>query len=232
VGEDRAYAIPNIIHQFPDTQVILLDDAYQHRSVRPSLNILLTDYNRPFYKDMVLPAGRLRESRNGAERANLVIVTKCPDEITDDKMMKIEKSIRSYVDTPVFFTKIRYGFPQPFGGREVISDRVILVSGIANAAMLEDYVKKNFTLVKHIAYADHYHYSEKDVKQLLNASKEDTKVSILTTEKDMVKLVAPEFNSLISQIPLFYLPIEIEFIKNGKDFDEMVLTNVQHAPVK
>jgi tetraacyldisaccharide 4'-kinase len=229
VGEDRAYAIPNIIHQFPDTQVVLLDDAYQHRRVRPTMNILLTDYNRPFYSDFLLPAGRLRESRNGAERANVIVVTKCPEEITDDKMMKIEKSVRSYADHPVFFTKIRYGFPQAFGNAETIGDRVVLVSGIANAKLLEDYVRNNFKMVRHIAYADHHDYTVSELDQLLRLVNADSQITILTTEKDMVKIDSPAFKSITSKLPLFYLPIEIEFIKNGKDFDEMVLTSIQHV---
>jgi tetraacyldisaccharide 4'-kinase len=229
VGEDRAYAIPNIIHQFPETQIILLDDAYQHRSVRPSFNILLTDYNRLFYNDYLLPAGRLRESRSGASRADAVVVTKCPEEITDDRMMKIEKSIRGYADCPVFFAKIRYGFPMAFGNREQLGDKVILVTGIAQARPLKEHIQTNFKLIKHIAYADHHAYVLRDIHELEKIIKEHPEVSILTTEKDMVKIASKEFEPVIAQLPLFYLPIEIEFIKSGKDFDEMVLTKVQHA---
>jgi tetraacyldisaccharide 4'-kinase len=229
VAEDRAYAIPNIVHQFPETQIILLDDAYQHRSVKPSFNILLTDYNRLFYNDYLLPAGRLRESRSGAGRSNVVVVTKCPDEITDDAMMKIEKSIRSYADRPVFFTKIHYGFPVAFGNSSQLGDKVILITGIANAKPLKEYVQNNFRLLKHVAYADHHTYAAKDIEEMHALVKEDPQISILTTEKDMVKIDAQAFKSITSQLPLFYLPIEVEFIKNGKDFDEMVLTTAQHA---
>jgi tetraacyldisaccharide 4'-kinase len=190
---------------------------------------LLTDYNRLFFRDYVLPAGRLRESRRGAERAHAVVVTKCPAEISDDEMMKIEKSIRGYADRPVFFTKIRYGFPQPFGNHELVSEAIILVTGIAHAQPLVDYVSANFRLIKHIAYSDHHNYSSGDIESLSRISEENPNTSILTTEKDMVKMSSRDHSRAASQLPLFYLPIETEFIKSGKDFDEMVLTQIRHG---
>ncbi len=229
VGEDRAYAIPNIIHQFPGVQVVLMDDAYQHRRVKPLFNMLLTDYNRPFYTDFLLPAGRLRESRTGANRADVVIVTKCREEITVEEMIMMEQSIRLYVDSPVFFTQIRYGLPIPFGNKTEIGECVLLMTGIANHKPLVHYVQGNFTLVNHIIYPDHHHYSASDLYKVVKLVESDATLSILTTEKDMVKIDTLEFQSITSKIPIFYLPIETEFIKNGNDFDEMVLTLLNHA---
>jgi tetraacyldisaccharide 4'-kinase len=229
VCEDRAFAIPNIIHQFPEIEVVLMDDAYQHRRVKPAFNILLTDYNNPFYNDFILPAGRLRESRVGAERADVIIVTKCPGEISEDKMMKIGQSIRGYANCPVFFTQIRYGFPLPFGNKSEIGEHVVLLSGIANARSLEEYVQKNFKLRKHLAHGDHHPYSVSDVNELARLVKADPEICIITTEKDMVKINSPAFKTIVSGLPIFYLPIETEFIKNGKDFEEMVITVFNHA---
>jgi tetraacyldisaccharide 4'-kinase len=144
-------------------------------------------------------------------------------------MMKAERSIRRHADRPVFFTRIRYGFPQPFGSAQNITNKIILVSGIADATLLVEYAQENFKLIKHMAYGDHYAYRDKDLNELVNLVKSNPDVSILTTEKDMVKIASPEFQVTIAQLPLFYLPIEIEFIKNGKDFDEMVLTSIQHG---
>jgi tetraacyldisaccharide 4'-kinase len=224
VGEDRVFAIPNILHQFPETQVVLLDDAYQHRYVKPSFNILLSDYNRPFYNDLLLPAGRLRESRSGASRADVVVITKCPQTLTGEKMIAIEKSVRKYTVKPIFFTKVRYGFPVPFAGAPgTICDKVILVSGIANADPLEEYVKSNFEMVKHVVYGDHYQYTLSSIKALVALVKANPGTSILTTEKDMVKIDSTEFLTLTSHVSMFYLPIEVEFLKDGEDFDEMVL---------
>jgi tetraacyldisaccharide 4'-kinase len=230
VGEERAFAIANILQLAPRTEVILLDDAFQHRQVTPSLNILLTDYHRPFYEDFLLPAGRLRESRSSADRADIVIVTKCPKDITDEQMIDIEKSVREFVEKPVFFTHIRYGNPTPFGrANQRMGDQIALLSGISNPRPLERYVAQNFKLKTHFNYSDHHPYRAADLERLLRFVEENPGASILTTEKDKVKLTAPEFESLIRQLPVFYLPIEVEFIKNGQDFDEMVLNNIRRA---
>ncbi|MBA4056367.1 MAG: tetraacyldisaccharide 4'-kinase [Marivirga sp.] len=229
VGEDRAYAIPNILQEYPETEIILLDDAYQHRSVKPSLNILLSDYHRPFYDDFLLPAGRLRESKSGAERADVVVVTKCPPEISDEKMIEIEKSIRKYADKPIFFTHIHYGRPVSFGGYKKINGEVVLVSGISNVKPLVHYVSQNFTLVRHFDFNDHHEYAASDLAKIVQYTKAKPEVSILTTEKDKVKLVSKEFEVFTNTLPLFYLPIEVEFIKNGQDFDEIVLNSIKRA---
>ncbi|HEY3402403.1 MAG TPA: tetraacyldisaccharide 4'-kinase [Ohtaekwangia sp.] len=228
VGEDRAFAIPNIL-QAKDTQVVLLDDAFQHRRVRPSFNIMLTDYNRLFYNDFLLPAGRLRESRYGARRADVIIVTKCPVEITGEKMIKIEHSIRRYAEKPVFFSKIRYGSPTPFGSVTTLADEILLVTGIGNAKPLKDHVRQAYKLVDHFEFADHHKYSVSDLERILSFVRSRPSVSILTTEKDWVKLDHEDFKSTIEKLPVFYLPIEVEFIKNGEDFDAMILNVVQRA---
>jgi len=229
VGEDRAYAIPNILQEHPETEIILLDDAYQHRSVKPSLNILLSDYHRPFYKDFLLPAGRLRESRSGAERADVIVVTKCPPGLSDEEMIETEKAIRKYAEKPVFFAHIHYGRPVAFSGHKKINREVVLVSGISNAKPLKHYVTNNFNLVKHFDFNDHHEYSASDLEKLTRYIKTNPEVSILTTEKDKVKLTAREFEAQTSALPLFYLPIEVEFIKNGQDFDEIVLNSIKRA---
>jgi tetraacyldisaccharide 4'-kinase len=228
VGEERALSIPLILQEHQEISVVLLDDAFQHRKVAPSFSILLTDYNRPFYNDFLLPSGRLRESRWSAGRADIVVVTKCPAETSEDEMMKIEKLIRSYAEKPVFFTSIRYGRPTPFlNSPPMPTQRVVLISGIANARPLETYVKQNYTLVRHFAFSDHHKYSIQDIESFLIIADKDPGVSFLTTEKDKVKLDVPLFHELIAGKPFYYIPIEMDFIKNGKDFDEMVLNVVK-----
>src|SRR5687768_4340702 len=150
VGEERALAIPTILQTDSDVEVVLLDDAFQHRKVTPSLSILLSDYNRPFYDDYILPAGRLRESKQNAARADVIVVTKCPPQLSDDAMIEIEHAIRRHAEKPVFFASIRYGGPIPFShSASAQIKNVILISGIANAKPLEDYVKQNFTMLTH-----------------------------------------------------------------------------------
>jgi tetraacyldisaccharide 4'-kinase len=230
VGEERALAIPTILQQHPETQIVLLDDAFQHRKVKPSFSILLTDYHRPFYDDFLLPAGRLRESRWNANRADVIVVTKCPREMSEDQRIEIEKSIRNYAERPVFFTNIRYGNPTPFSTTvDSITKHVVVVSGIGNPKPLLDYVRHNFTLVRHLKFNDHHMYTEKDIESMRAFIKDNPDLSFVTTEKDKVKLDAPHFLKLMSGLPFFYLPIEIDFIKDGQDFDDIVLNNVKRA---
>lgn len=228
VGEDRALAIPMILQELPDTAAIILDDAFQHRRVVPGFSILLTEYFNPFYNDNLLPYGRLREGPEGAERADVIVVTKSPEHLADDKMMEVEGALRKYTDKPVFFSKIRYGEPQPFGSSAKISHNVILLTGIANASVLVEYVKRNFELLKHFSHRDHYDFKLSDLQDVQALFKEKQKggmeVSILTTEKDKAKLERTEFKPIMSILPIFYLPIEAEFLRNGKEFDALVLS--------
>jgi tetraacyldisaccharide 4'-kinase len=226
VGEDRAYAIPMLLQELENTNAVIMDDAYQHRSVIPGFSILLTEYNNLFYSDHLLPYGRLREAPEGARRADAIVVTKCSAQLSDDDAMEVEKCIRKYSDKPVFFSKIRYGEPVGFGSNTVLSKKIILVSAIANAYILEDYVSKSYLMLKHFAFRDHYAISAGDLMEIEGMLKKypENDISILTTEKDMVKLQRDELKSRIAQLPVFYLPIETEFIRNGKDFDTLVLS--------
>jgi tetraacyldisaccharide 4'-kinase len=228
VGEERVMAIPNIMDQFPETAVILLDDAFQHRKVKPGLNILLTDYHRQFCDDHIMPMGRLRESRDGAGRADIVVVTKCPQSVTDDDIMQATRNIRRYAKAPVFFSRIRYGRANPVIPGTVI-DRVVLISGIANAEPLEDYVRQHYKLVKHIRFGDHHGYTQRDIQRVLASVPVDQSIGVLTTEKDLVKLSAPGFDKYWRTYPLLFLPIELEFVKNGKEFDALVLNNLKRG---
>jgi len=227
VGEERALAIPTLLQEFDDTECIILDDAFQHRSVVPGFSILLTEYGRPFFDDHVLPYGRLREGPEGAKRADCIVVTKCPDPLKDEDVMRIEHGIRGFTNKPIFFSRIRYGEPIAFGDlTKILSNKIILLSGIANAHPLEEYIKKNFNLIKHIEFRDHYTYKVQDLlnlQSMLNNFKDD-QISILTTEKDKVKLDRAQLIPFISKLPIFYLPMETEFTRNGKDFDALVLS--------
>lgn len=230
VGEERAMAIPSIMERYPKTDVILLDDAFQHRQVTPSLSILLTDCYRPFYEDYLLPAGRLRESRSGACRADLVVVTKCPEALSDEAMMNMEHAIRKYVDKPVFFTHIRYGNPVPYSRQEkIMRDNVIALSGISNPAPFLNFVRSNYSVIRELTFGDHHDFNQSDVDKLDRLLKQHPRTSILTTEKDKVKLASPEFAEQVNRMSLFYIPIEVRFNKNGQDFDELVLNNLKRG---
>jgi tetraacyldisaccharide 4'-kinase len=229
VGEERVLAIPLILNEHADTEIIIMDDSFQHRRVKPGFQILLTEYARPFYDDHVLPYGRLREGPEGATRADVIVVTKCPEQVDEEKMMAMRNAFLPYTRKPVFFSKIRYGEPTPvFNHTTVKPSQVVLISGIANHNGLEEYVRKNFTLHKHFAFRDHHVYTPGNLQSVVNYIEGQglESVCILTTEKDKVKLNSEELQPYFVNYPLFYLPIEMEFIRNGKDFDTLVRTFV------
>ncbi|MDN5211548.1 tetraacyldisaccharide 4'-kinase [Fulvivirgaceae bacterium BMA12] len=226
VGEERALAIPEIIFNDPDNQIILLDDAYQHRTVTPDFNILLTNYNRPFYHDWVLPSGRLREPRKGAKRADMIVVTKCPTNLDMGEMQEIGTKIRKYAgaDMPVFFSAVKYLDPKPAFQQRLplqFSENIYLLTGIANAKPLAQYIAATYKLLHHKAFKDHHHYTPKDVKEVITHFKQfgERNKIILTTEKDIVKLMSESLKREIQQVPVFYLPIECYFLENGHIFD-------------
>lgn len=225
VGERRADAIRHLMQQYPAVQQLLLDDAFQHRAVRPHLNLLLNDYNRPFYADQPFPAGRLREERAGAARADAVVVTKCPAALPADERALIEGRIRRYAraDVPIFFAGLHYDLPRSFGTHEPLAGvrAVRLVSGLADADPLERYVAQTFDLQTHRRFADHYAYSRSDLDQLLGQLRPGE--TLLTTEKDWVKLDALLTADERQRLPLAYLPVAVAFLgDDGNQFDAFV----------
>jgi len=227
VGEERAVAIPSILHQFPEVQVILMDDAFQHRAVKPQFSILVTDYERPFYVDYLLPYGRLREARKGAARADVIVVTKA-DGATESEMELIQKRIHTIVgNKPVFFSGLKYQAPVAIQHKHLIEKKVVLVSGIAKNAPLAREVSKSFDVVRHFRFKDHHVYSMEDIQRIHRAANDFQVNSILTTEKDMVKLIAPQLLPLLQQNNWFYLPVQAVFLKDGMHFDEMMITLVE-----
>lgn len=249
VGEDRVAAIQKIIQKSEVRSqnsplplegagarlpaVVLLDDAFQHRPVRAALSVLLTDHDRPFYNDWVLPAGNLRESRTGAARAGCIVVSKCPPGLELSESQAIADRIGRYAapGTPVFFTAIRYGGPVGFGvledihARTVLPGAVVLVSGIARPRMLENHVARQFELRRHLAFADHHDYTPADVAKMRRVCAETGAEAVLTTEKDFVKLSRMD---LPPEMAFFYLPIEIYFLFGGENrFREIVAASIR-----
>lgn len=223
VGGERALSIPQIMAAFEDTGVILLDDAFQHRQVRPALQILLSDFSRPFYKDFLLPAGRLRESRKGASRADIIVITKCPRGLGNEEMMAISREVRRYADKPVFFCTLRYGeLIAPGNVTGPAGEKIVVVTGVAKPGPMMEFLKERYVVIKHFDFPDHYAYKDRDVREICRCAL-DSGASVVTTEKDAAKLQEAGFNTLLKDVPFFYLPVENEFLKNGKEFDEMVL---------
>jgi tetraacyldisaccharide 4'-kinase len=225
VGEDRVQAIPRILKDFPTTDVILLDDALQHRSVKPQLTILVTDCAKPFYRDFLLPLGRLREARIGARRVDIVVVTKCAPSLTKEAQMEMTKSIQRYAgDKPVFFSTIQYGLPASFGANDSVAPSIVLVTGIARTDPLTQHCLSNFTILRHFKFPDHHRYSTTDLQEIEQfCLQQSSPYSIITTEKDMVKLIEPEFKLYLQRLPWFYMPIRQVFLEDGLKFDGLIL---------
>ncbi len=218
VGEERAFAIPDILQEFDDIEAILLDDAFQHRAVDPHFSILLTEYACPFTRDYVLPAGNLREARKGASRADVVVVTKCPGAKTE--MESLTAEIRRYAGSkPVFFSQLKYGELVPFGNLSSPTGKIIIVTGIARPNLLVDYLKTRFEIVKHLEFGDHHMFTESEVNDIHYEAQQMSDVSVLTTEKDMVRLRS--FSSVPGH-PWFYIPVEMDFLENGAEFDMLI----------
>lgn len=217
----------NLLHEyFPVHNLLLLDDAFQHRTLQPDLAILLNDFNRPFYKDDPFPGGRLRENRSGARRADAIVTTKCPPDLNAEKKNEIRREIARYATsgTLCFFASVRYGQLRNFADTVVSGQSVVLVTGIAQPEPLQKYVAHNFSLTQTLTFADHYAYTEVDVVEMLKSLKNDQ--MILTTEKDKVKL-RPLAEELGATSRFCYLPIEVDFGLETTAFQEWLRTNIE-----
>ena len=226
VSEDRVAGVNQIEASIPDNQLIILDDAFQHRKIAPHLNLLLCDYNRPFYEDYLVPVGKLRDIRQSAIRANAVIVTKCPPIITSATYDSILSGIKRYVsaETPVFFSRIRYKDITGYLPEKVLDSqqKVNSMTGIAKPEVFIQYLTdKGFNLTHSFTFPDHYDFLRKDIDKIIHElGSEENALQIITTEKDMVKI-----KTLLKEQELayfFYVPIEIE-IENKEQFDAFIL---------
>jgi tetraacyldisaccharide 4'-kinase len=227
VCEDRVEGAKKMISEM-DLSVLLLDDAFQHRSIKAGFNILMTDYHDPYFKDYLLPAGNLRESRNGAKRAQIIMVSKCPDDLTDEKKQYFVSRIKPKNGQKVFFSSINYD-ENIYGKHQTIPDNnlayydVLLITGIANPNPMIKHLSKFSNRVKHLKFRDHHSFTEKDIKNILSEYKKmgDYKM-ILTTEKDFVRLKT--YDQLRDII--FYWPINVTIDKKV-EFDQCILDYIR-----
>ncbi len=232
VDESRKRAIRIIRQKYPDIESILLDDAFQHRSVKPGLNIMLTDYHRIYTKNYVFPMGNLREKISGAERADIILVTKTGPVLSPITRKMILEDIKPLSHQSVFFSFIVYEKIRPLPGISPHSFRpkintIILLAGIANPYPLEYHLKNDCYDLITLKYPDHHHYTEKDILDVLETYNElmsQNKV-IITTEKDAMRLQSKEILEFLEGYPVFYIPIRVKFHdKDGESFNQQVLS--------
>jgi len=219
VDEKRGHGINLIENQNANMELIILDDAYQHRSFNSDYNILLTEYSRPFFNDFLLPMGRLREARIGANRANCIIVTKCPEHVSETVKSEFITHINKYSknNTPIFFTTIAYSHPQTlFNTSKQISEyeKVIIVCGIDNPLPFVDFCRGKYNVVDTLLFPDHYTFNKSDIDKMTQDKYKEC--AILTTEKDTSRLLLHE--KKLASRPVFYLPIEVKFCENEPAF--------------
>jgi tetraacyldisaccharide 4'-kinase len=218
VGENRALAIPEVIRRNPETQVVLLDDAFQHLAVRPGLNILLTEFDRPFSSDWLLPAGRLREWRSSYKRADLLIVSKCPPILPKTARERLISALNPMPWQSVFFSFYQYSTPyelsRPAIRQPLLPEmNVLLISAIAGTSYLLDYLKSKTKLVTSIEFADHHFFEEIDLEEIKRRFSGMPRLSsiILTTEKDATRLELHQDFLEKNNLPVYVLPIEVAF---------------------
>jgi len=222
VAEKRREGMQRIAAAFPETSLILLDDAFQHRAVGRHVNILLSDYRRPFYDDVPFPAGNLRERRKGAARADIIIVTKCPHTLpAEEKRLITERMYKYSPGAPVFFSGIRYGTPVSFDGQARTSAfrTFIALAGTARNGPFESYARHHFPVSAGYSFRDHHRYTIEDLVSTGIPAAKDT--GLLTTEKDMVKLL-PLAEKLGLTSRCFYIPIETDFGEEKEVFIDTV----------
>ena len=238
VDANRCEGIDHLINdeQTKDTDVIILDDAYQHRYVKPGINILLVDYHRLISYDELLPSGRLREPIESKKRADIVIITKCPDSLNPIDYRVLTKAMKLYAYQSLFFTSLHYGAPYLlFGGDETRVPKkqnsdVLLLTGIASPEQMIDDVQPNVKSLKPLTFPDHHAFSPRDIEKINNAfaaMPQESRV-ILTTEKDAARLRNVSGLSEDVKQRLLVLPVEVKFMLDGEEiFNDKIKSYVR-----
>ncbi|GEO08483.1 tetraacyldisaccharide 4'-kinase [Segetibacter aerophilus] len=232
VGEERIVAIPQLLHDRPETQVIILDDSFQHRSIHPGFNILLTECGDLFTRDFFLPTGDLRDQKSSYKRANVIVVTKCPPEISMEQAERIKEEIRPLPNQHVLFSTIQYTDLYHIVTKEKkrlsLEDEVLLVCGIANPTPLKNYLVQQSKTYYQLSFSDHHIFTIDDLNEVRKKFEEiqATQKMIVTTEKDAVRLM--KFKDELKEMPMYVLPIQHRFLfGRGTQFDEIVNTFIE-----
>lgn len=237
VAEERIIGIPRMVAAHPALDVILLDDAYQHRRIRPGLSILLTEYDNPFWRDHLLPLGWLREDKAHYHRADIIIVTKCPASIPQGDRLRIMAGIAPYPYQHVYFSRIGYGplYPlfrteQPQPPADLARSTALLVTGIASHEKLAEYLERQGARLYMSTFKDHHAYDVYDLERIRDTyhNIEGDNKMIITTEKDAVRLWPFRSWFLENNIPIFVQPIRVAFLDDdGPRFDADIVKYIE-----
>jgi tetraacyldisaccharide 4'-kinase len=224
VNENRVEGVKRIYGENPEIELILLDDAFQHRAISANKNILITRYDRLYTSDLYIPAGSLRDHVIRANDADVVVVSNCPDILNVSIKNEITGKLKLKNNQKLFFSGLEYQLPfSLFSDEDELSDGpCIAVSGIANPGYFLDHVESNFELIKHFSYPDHYDFSAKDVADWIKKISGLENAFIITTEKDASRLL--KYRDLLIGIRVMVLPIKVHFYGDEKRFNEMALS--------
>ena len=233
VGEERLDAIPQLLHDRPALEAIILDDAFQHRAIRAGFNILLTDCNNLFTRDFYLPTGDLRDQRSSKRRADIIVVTKCDPGLTRMGRKKIIKEINPKPGQHIFFTAFLYGeVNHIISGNKLRLNgetEVLLVTGIANPFPLKKMLEENSKTYYMQQYPDHHIFTIDDLKEIGRRFRQieaDNKI-VLTTEKDAVRLI--KFRAELTNLPLYVIPVRHDFLFGEEEkFNELVINFIRN----
>jgi len=230
VEKNRNKGVQHILKYFPKTDIILLDDGYQHRWIKAGFNILITPFSSPYYKDRLMPVGKLREGKKGVRRANAVIFSKTPENTNPTLKKGMLDRLHLFAHQKAYFSVIEYHKFRCISNNTELEGNnrysITLVSGIANANPLIKYLKEKGHSINHLKYSDHHNYTRNDIDTILakyNAEK-NTKKLILTTEKDATKL--KQFLPHFKDVNFYYIPIEIK-IEQSEKFKKQILDYVE-----
>ncbi len=224
VCEDRVEGVRQLMEMSQKPDVVLLDDVYQHRHIRPALNILLTEYGDPYCNDHILPFGNLREGRRGRHRADIIVVTKCPENLNDEEQQEMRRKLRLDDRQQLFFSYISYAEPVAVYDA-VMPDAVeeaVLVTGIAHPDPLVKHLSGKCR-VHHLRFADHHAFDADDCQRIADAYEAlpSQRKVVITTEKDAVRMLADQARERLSKLPVFYVPIKVDIL-GQQEFDASV----------
>lgn len=232
VAEERIVGIPQLLHSKPKTQVIILDDAFQHREVRAGLNLLLTEYEDLYTRDFILPAGNLRDVKSSSKRAHIIIVTKCKANLNEEEKQSLIQELHPLKSQKVFFTEIEYANPYHLFTKEprfIQHDcNILLVCGIANPKPLKEMLTNYTDTYEMILFRDHHIFSTDDLEEIKKqfAKTESANKIILTTEKDGVRLA--KYENELKDLPVYVLPMRHKFLFGEEDqFQSAVISFIE-----
>ncbi len=227
VDADRVNGVKKLLSETIKPSVVLLDDAFQHRKIKASFYIVLTKYDDLYVNDFLLPTGNLRESKRGVKRADVIIVTKCPEDLSSIEKKNLRKEINLVKGQRLFFSYIKYHDvlegQEALGLETLIGEEILVVTGIASPKPFLQFLKEKGILYQHLSFSDHHHFSEEDIQRIVSVYEKITssKKIILTTEKDYVRLEQKITN-------LYYLPIQSAFLEGSKEFDSLINEHIAY----